>query len=107
MNPTTAPIEIPIISLSDYITNDPTTSTLTISQLHTTCTTAGFLQISEGTRFLQGVNQWPEEPRGFRAVYEEFYAGVKGMSKVLFRIMAESLRLEASYFDDFAEIPDG
>lgn len=58
-------------------------------------------------RFLQGPNQWPENPSQFKEVYTEYYDSVHELSMKLFRLMALSLDLDENYFDDFGSDPDG
>lgn len=54
-------------------------------------------------RFLQGANQWPDEETcpGFREVMMEYFEAVRGLSVVMFRLMALSLGLEENWFDEF------
>lgn len=54
-------------------------------------------------RFLQGRNQWPDEEvcPGFRETMMEYFEAVRGLSRVMFRLMALSLGLEESFFDEF------
>lgn len=58
-------------------------------------------------RFLQGPNQWPENPPRFRETCTEYYDSVHELSMKLFRLMALSLDLDEDYFDDFGSDPDG
>lgn len=58
-------------------------------------------------RFLQGPNQWPENPARFKEIYEEYYDSVHELSMKLFRLMALSLSLDENYFDDFGADSDG
>jgi isopenicillin N synthase-like dioxygenase len=55
-------------------------------------------------RFAQGPNQWPTEDEcpGFREVYMEYFEAMRLFSRTMFRIVALSLDLEETYFDDFA-----
>ncbi|CAN8099647.1 unnamed protein product [Discula destructiva] len=54
-------------------------------------------------KFLHGKNQWPadDECPGFRSVMMEYFEAVRGLSVVVFRLMALGLGLEAGRFDDF------
>ena len=58
-------------------------------------------------RYMQGPNQWPENPPRFREVYTEYYDAVHELSKKMFRLMALSLDLDENYFDDVSSDPDG
>lgn len=58
-------------------------------------------------RFLQGPNQWPEQPPQFKEVYTQYYDSVHELSMKLFRLMALSLDLDEDYFDEFGSDPDG
>ena len=58
-------------------------------------------------RFLQGPNQWPENPPQFKEIYTEYYDSVHKLSMKLFRLMALSLGLNEKYFDNFGSDPDG
>ena len=58
-------------------------------------------------RYMQGPNQWPEKPPLFREVYMEYYDAVHELSKKMFRLMALSLDLDETYFDDIGSDPDG
>ena len=51
-----------------------------------------------GTKF--GNNQWPEDPQ-FRKVFMAYYHAVYDLSKQLFAILAESLRIPSDFFEDF------
>lgn len=55
-------------------------------------------------RFAQGPNQWPTEDEcpGFREVFMEYFEAMRLFSRTMFRIVALSLDLEETYFDDFA-----
>lgn len=57
----------------------------------------------EEARFLQGPNQWPPEEAcpGFRETMMEYFAAIRGLSKVIFRLMALSLGLQEDWFDEF------
>lgn len=59
-------------------------------------------------RFLQGANQWPDEEvcPGFREVMMEYFEAVRGLSVVMFRLMALSLGLEENWFDEFVGSQD-
>lgn len=61
-----------------------------------------------GERFLQGLNQWPEEEAcpGFREVVMEYFEALKGLSRTMFRLMALSLGLEEKWFDEFVGSKD-
>lgn len=61
------------------------------------------LELPDATRFLQGPNQWPAEADlpGFRSTFMEYFDQVLGLSKDMFRLMALSLDLEETYFDEF------
>lgn len=58
--------------------------------------------------FLQGRNQWPGEEAcpGFREVMMEYFGALKGLSLVMFRLMALSLGLDEGWFDEFVGSPD-
>lgn len=58
-------------------------------------------------RFLQGPNQWPEKPEGFKEAYQDYFNEVHKLSKAMFRLMALSLDLDETHFDAFAADPDG
>lgn len=62
-------------------------------------------------RFLAGPNQWPDPSlpgmSTFRETYMEYFDAVHGLSKNMFRLIALSLDLEETFFDDFAADPDG
>lgn len=53
--------------------------------------------------FLQGPNQWPAEQDapGLRQVYTNYFDEILNLSKIMFRLMALSLNLEETYFDEF------
>ena len=55
------------------------------------------------SRFLQGPNQWPNEQEvpGFRETFMAYFKEVHELSKVMFRLLALSLNLSETYFDDF------
>lgn len=61
-----------------------------------------------GLRFAQGPNLWPteEECPGFREVCTEYFEAMREFSRTMFRIVALSLHLDESYFDDFAYGPN-
>lgn len=54
-------------------------------------------------RFLQGPNQWPNEADvpGFRETFMTYFSAMQGLSLTLFRLMALSLDLDETYFDNF------
>ncbi|KAK5657607.1 hypothetical protein OQA88_3186 [Cercophora sp. LCS_1] len=58
----------------------------------------------DNLRFAQGPNQWPteEECPGFRDVFTEYFEAMRLFSRTMFRIVALSLDLEETYFDEFA-----
>lgn len=58
----------------------------------------------DNLRFAQGLNQWPAEDAcpGFVEVCMEYFEAMRLFSRTMFRIVALSLDLEESYFDDFA-----
>jgi len=61
------------------------------------------LEMPGATRFLQGPNQWPSEvelPK-FRETFMEYFNQVHALSRDMFRLMALSLSLEETYFDEF------
>lgn len=62
----------------------------------------------KGKRFLQGSNQWPDEATcpGFREVVMEYFAALRGLSRIMFRLMALSLGLEEGWFDEFVGSED-
>lgn len=61
-----------------------------------------------GARFLQGRNQWPGEEvcPGFKETMMEYFEAVRGLSRVMFRLMALSLGLEERFFDEFVGSKD-
>lgn len=61
------------------------------------------LDLPDATRFLQGPNQWPSEDDlpEFRHTFMEYFNQVHALSRDMFRLMALSLSLEETYFDDF------
>lgn len=67
------------------------------------------LELPDDARFLQGPNQWPSEEAipGFREVYSRYFDEMRSLSKTMFRLMALSLDLEETYFDDFVVSKDG
>ncbi|KIV93350.1 hypothetical protein PV10_04567 [Exophiala mesophila] len=58
--------------------------------------------------FLQGPNQWPaeEDAPGLRQVYTAYFEEILNLSKTMFRLMALSLNLEETYFDEFVGSKD-
>lgn len=58
-------------------------------------------------RFLQGPNQWPESLPNFKATYMRYFDSVHQLSQSIFRLVALSLELPETYFDDFSSDPDG
>ncbi|KAL5332386.1 hypothetical protein BJX70DRAFT_404663 [Aspergillus crustosus] len=60
---------------------------------------------TSGLRFLQGPNQWlaEEECPGFRESFVEYFDAVRGLSVMVFRLVALSLGLEEGYFDEFVK----
>lgn len=74
---------------------------------------AGFQDMKEGFTmgaerdlggYLQGPNMWPAEEQapGLRAAMELYIEKMRGLSVVMFRLVALSLDLEETYFDEFA-----
>ncbi|KKA27986.1 hypothetical protein TD95_003299 [Thielaviopsis punctulata] len=74
---------------------------------------AGFQDMKEGFTmgperelggYLQGPNMWPPEDQvpGFRAAMEEYIDKMRELSVAMFRLVALSLGLEETYFDEFA-----
>lgn len=59
-------------------------------------------------RFLQGRNQWPPGAAcaGFQETMMEYFAAMRGLSRVMFRLMALSLGLEEDWFDEFVHSQD-
>lgn len=59
-------------------------------------------------RFLQGPNQWLQEDicPGFRDTFMQYFGEVHQLSKSMFRLLALSLELEETYFDDFVASRD-
>src|SRR5579859_3796782 len=53
-----------------------------------------------GTKF--GQNQWPEDPM-YKEVFMAYYRAVYALSKQLFSILAQSLRLPQTFFEEFLE----
>jgi len=64
---------------------------------------------TEGLRYGQGPNQWPDEAAcpGFRATLMEYFDEMTALSRVLFRLIALGLSLEEGSFDEFVYHPDG
>lgn len=62
-------------------------------------------------RFLAGPNQWPDPNLPgmitFRETYMEYFDAVHALSKKMFGLIALSLDLDETFFDDFAADPDG
>ncbi|KAH8900649.1 putative gibberellin 20 oxidase [Thozetella sp. PMI_491] len=58
---------------------------------------------TEDARFLQGPNQWPDEEdvQGFREIMMDYFAEMRNLSRIMFRLVALSLDLEYTYFDEF------
>lgn len=59
-------------------------------------------------RFMQGPNQWPagDECPGFRETMLECFNATKGLSEVMFSLMAASLGLEERWFEGFVSSRD-
>ncbi|KAL3474685.1 hypothetical protein BJX99DRAFT_173297 [Aspergillus californicus] len=59
-------------------------------------------------KVLQVANQWPEESvcPGFRETFTQHYKEVRQLSKSMFRLLALSLELEETYFDNFVASRD-
>ncbi|KAI0129105.1 Clavaminate synthase-like protein [Xylariales sp. AK1849] len=51
------------------------------------------------------LNQWPEQPEGFRKAIYEYRAAVQAFSGTLLRLVALSLDLEEGYFDYMTSFP--
>ena len=53
--------------------------------------------------FNSGPNQWPEQPSGFRAAMDAYFAALYDLSITLTRGLALSLHLPESYFERFCD----
>ncbi|KAH0282325.1 putative gibberellin 20 oxidase [Aureobasidium namibiae CBS 147.97] len=63
---------------------------------------------SKNARFLQGPNQWPAKGQGdgLEGTFMEYFHKMRDLSRIMFRLVALSLSLDESFFDDFASGQD-
>ncbi|KAI5247548.1 hypothetical protein E4T47_05731 [Aureobasidium subglaciale] len=63
---------------------------------------------SRDARFLQGPNQWPAKGQvdGLESTFMEYFNKMRDLSKNMFRLVALSLSLDESFFDNFASGKD-